>query len=247
MTGFKSSSELKSLAKDKLTGRYGTAMLLYLLPGTISVIYTYMLSLTISRTTLSGEVIYYVMLTAGNLIIYIFQIGISCYFLNLACGFPCTFQDLFYGFRNNTDKALILAAVYTALSFLLEPYTYLANLYLRTGDLKWGIYTCLVLAVSMIIYVPLSLMLSQAVFLILDFPDATVPELLRMSIKVMKGHKGRLFYLEASFIPLIMLAYCTLGIGFLWLYPYMKMTSTLFFLDIMHPAKQEEPPAVPLT
>ena len=54
----------------------------------------------------------------------------------------------------------------------------------------------------------------------------------------MKGHKGRLFYIGLSFIPLKLLAILSLGIGFLWVYPYQYMTQTLFFLDLMNP--QEE-------
>ena len=55
----------------------------------------------------------------------------------------------------------------------------------------------------------------------------------------MKGHKWRLFKLELSFLPLQIICMLSFGIGNLWLNPYMRMTYTEFFLDLMSPGKQE--------
>ena len=52
----------------------------------------------------------------------------------------------------------------------------------------------------------------------------------------MKGHKGRLFYIELSFLPLLLLGAVSL-IGLLWVIPYMQMTYAVFYFDIM---KQEQ-------
>ncbi len=58
---------------------------------------------------------------------------------------------------------------------------------------------------------------------------------------MMKGHKRRLFRLELSFLPLMLLCVLSFGIGFLWLNPYMQMTYTCFFLDLMNPRDTETP------
>ena len=92
------------------------------------------------------------------------------------------------------------------------------------------------LAAAMILYVPLSLCLSQCYFLILDFPDKSASDILRASFRIMKGHKGRLFYIELSFLPLLLLGAVSL-IGLLWVIPYMQMTYAAFYFDIM---KQEQ-------
>ena len=44
----------------------------------------------------------------------------------------------------------------------------------------------------------------------------------------------RLFLLELGFLPPMLLCVLSLGIGFLWLEPYMQMTYTYFFLDLMN-------------
>ncbi|MDE6518229.1 MAG: DUF975 family protein, partial [Acetatifactor sp.] len=57
------------------------------------------------------------------------------------------------------------------------------------------------------------------------------------SLHIMTGHMGRLFYHQVRFIPLILRALMTCGIGMLWLRPYMQMTYTCFFLNLMNPRK----------
>ena len=48
----------------------------------------------------------------------------------------------------------------------------------------------------------------------------------------MKGQKKRLFVLILSFIPITLLA-CLSLIGVLWLTPYVNMTYTIFYLNLM--------------
>lgn len=49
----------------------------------------------------------------------------------------------------------------------------------------------------------------------------------------MVHHKGRLFYLNVSFIPLFLLGILSFGLAFLWILPYMTATETEFFLDLI--------------
>lgn len=49
---------------------------------------------------------------------------------------------------------------------------------------------------------------------------------------LMKGHKGRLFYIDLSFIGWYLLSGLTLGIGFLFLNPYTNATKAAFYNDL---------------
>ena len=51
-------------------------------------------------------------------------------------------------------------------------------------------------------------------------------------------HKWELFCLQMSFLPLGFLCLLSFGIGTLWLVPYMNMTQTLYFLDLMQNERQ---------
>ena len=49
----------------------------------------------------------------------------------------------------------------------------------------------------------------------------------------MRGNKWKALCLLCRFIGWILLACCTLGIGFLWLHPYMGVAYANFYTDII--------------
>lgn len=88
-------------------------------------------------------------------------------------------------------------------------------------------------------------------FILADEPDVTASEALEKSKKLMDGHKLKLFYLGCRFIGWALLCVLTLGIGFLWLFPYMYASMTLFYEDIKQQGSgaqaMTQPPAAPDT
>lgn len=102
-------------------------------------------------------------------------------------------------------------------------------------------------AYSLLLFVPgiiASLALFLVPYLLKDNPELPIMDTLRMSRKMMKGHKMQLFKLQLSFIGWIMLNVLTLGIGSLWLIPYMLTTLAAFYQDVkaeyfMKEAQQE--------
>ncbi len=54
------------------------------------------------------------------------------------------------------------------------------------------------------------------------------------SRRLMKGQKGRLFWLDLSFIGWHILAILTIGIGYLWLNPYISATKAAFYEDLQN-------------
>lgn len=52
------------------------------------------------------------------------------------------------------------------------------------------------------------------------------------SRELMSGHKGRLFWLDISFIGWYIVGMVTLGIGFLWINPYINATKAAFYDDL---------------
>jgi len=70
---------------------------------------------------------------------------------------------------------------------------------------------------------------SMAPFILIDNPDIGVSEAIRRSKEIMRGHKFDYFALQLSFIGWAILACLTFGIGFLWLIPYIQLTSIEFY------------------
>ena len=100
-----------------------------------------------------------------------------------------------------------------------------------------GVDALAALAAGLCVYIPISLGITLSFYLALDFPEKTGKETLALCWHVMKGQRMRLFLLELGFLPLMLLCILSFGIGFLWLQPYMQMTHTCFFLDLMNPRK----------
>ena len=68
-----------------------------------------------------------------------------------------------------------------------------------------------------------------AYFVAFDNSDLTAKEAVEKSKELMTGKRGKLFCLQLSFIGWAILAAIPLGIGFLWLAPYVQMATIAFY------------------
>lgn len=72
---------------------------------------------------------------------------------------------------------------------------------------------------------------SMSEFLMIKFPELTPCETISLSRRLMKNNKGKLFGLYVSFIGWYLLCILTLGIGFIFLIPYLNMSKTVFIKE----------------
>jgi uncharacterized membrane protein len=69
-------------------------------------------------------------------------------------------------------------------------------------------------------------------YILADDPGIKPQDALKKSKSMMDGYKLKLFYLCLRFFLLALLCILTLGIGFLWLIPYVHVTMAKFYDDI---------------
>ena len=69
-------------------------------------------------------------------------------------------------------------------------------------------------------------------YILRDRPELSVNQAINLSKDMMYGHKFDLFYLYLSFIGWILLCILTLGIGILWVYPYIEAAQASFYADV---------------
>lgn len=69
-------------------------------------------------------------------------------------------------------------------------------------------------------------------YILEENPELSANEAIDRSRAMMKGHKFDLFWLYLSFIGWILLSILTLGIGLLWLAPYMQTATAAFYEDV---------------
>ena len=230
-----SSAQLKASARGVLLGKYGTSiavmLLCQLILGSVSLFASSMLQ----SSSLFNTIANYAISLIIELLNGVFFLGQIYFYLNIACNRPYRISNAFYGFHTHTDKAIIVKFLLLIIQILCLAPAILVYLFYKSRPSSFLIMLMTITAVTgMIALTVFSLLFSQVFYLILDFPDKKISELFALSKKIMKGSLGRLLYLHISFIPLCLLALLSCGIGFIFLTPYMNMTFTFFYLDLIH-------------
>ena len=68
--------------------------------------------------------------------------------------------------------------------------------------------------------------------MLLDNPELGALDSLKESLRLLKGYRGRLLYIELSFLGILVLSVFSCYIGLLWVVPYMTATQVFFYLDV---------------
>ena len=96
---------------------------------------------------------------------------------------------------------------------------------------------------SLLIIVPgiiKALSYAMTPYVLKDNPNMKSNEAIEESMRLMSGHKAELFLLSLSFIGWALLSLLTLGIGFLWLIPYMQTACAYFYEDLKKEAGERQ-------
>ena len=141
-----------------------------------------------------------------TLILSLIPIGYSftLIFLNMIRGIKdCMMNRLFSFFKNYRRSVETV--------FMVNLYLFLWHLLLIVpGVIKYYAY-------------------SMTYYISLDHPEYSVDECIESSKRMMYGHKWELFVLQLSFIGWILLGLVSLGIGLLWVIPYMETTKAHYY------------------
>ncbi|ANW95017.1 hypothetical protein AXE80_01335 [Wenyingzhuangia fucanilytica] len=135
-----------------------------------------------------------------------FAFGLATFSLNISRNQKEDLKQLFVGFDHfvNTLVAYLLVTLYVLLWTLLL------------------IVPGIIAAISY----------SMVFFIMVDEPEIGPEAALRKSKEMMYGYKAKYFGLCLRFFGWSLLCILTLGIGFLWLIPYMHVTFAKFYEDI---------------
>ena len=100
------------------------------------------------------------------------------------------------------------------------------------GMFLMGIYMFLWMLLLVVPGIIKAIAYSLTPYILKDYPELSVNQAINLSVKMMKGHKMRYFLLTLSFIGWGLLGILTLGIGYIWLTPYMYTTTAAFYQDV---------------
>ncbi|WP_285765810.1 DUF975 family protein [Peribacillus sp. SI8-4] len=108
------------------------------------------------------------------------------------------------------------------------------------GSILQAIFICLWSLLLIIPGIIKSIAYSQLFFLLKDHPQYTILEAITESRKRMNGLKWKYFLMNLSFIGWGFLCIFTLGIGLLWLIPYIGTTLAAFYNELIVPQEDEQ-------
>jgi uncharacterized membrane protein len=77
---------------------------------------------------------------------------------------------------------------------------------------------------------------AMTMYIVADDESIDALQALRQSKEMMRGYKWKLFCLTLRFVGWALLCILTLGIGFLWLWPYIGTSMVKFYDDLAAPA-----------
>lgn len=214
------SSDYRAIARERLQGNWGSAVLVAFVASILGGLLTssglnfnfnYDAE-TMSFYDLPAFVQQYLILvaSAGSVLSFVHLIlggvvrqGYCYYLLKQHDGQSCEVRDLFSQFHRFGD-GFCLALLESVFIFL------------------WSLLFIIPGIIAAYSY-------AMAPFILLENPDMTASEALKTSKQMMNGHKFELFGLDLSFIGWDILNIFTLGIGSLWLNPYMNAARAAFF------------------
>lgn len=235
MNQTKTSCELKMIAKEQLLGNYGKMICALLVAELIPSFIIFFTEDFISGGTILNLILYYAINFIVTLLIGIFTLGTTKFYMNFSTGRPFQTSDIFYGFHGHQNIGILIALVQVGIAFVsLIPFLISMIIwYVTQSAFLYPVIAVTIIFGIVFAYIQL-LTISQSYYIAVDFPDYTLKQVLQMSRRIMRGHRARLFYVQMSFIPLSLLTVLTFGIGTLWLQPYMNSTLTHFYLDLMN-------------
>ena len=234
----RSSAELKKLARASLQGKYGTFIGTYLIYTLIVLAASTIISLLTLGTRGST---YWITQVSFQLILSfiwtIFGVGFTYQSMKACREQDISIGDLFYGFTHNPDRFIVVALLQTLIALaLLSPSLIIfvtagiINSNFSDGMLVAGL---LLYNVAIVLLIIVMLALSLCFYLIIDNPSMSAMDSLKASWELMKGNKGRLFYISLSFLGLMLLGLLSFGIGMLWVVPYINVTTAYFYFDVI--------------
>lgn len=136
------------------------------------------------------------------------QYGLNNIFLKINRREKSQVEDMFTGFSENVSQKISVGVSIYVFTFL------------------WSLLFIIPGIIASYSY-------SMTYFIIKDNPNLNSSEAIKKSKEMMKGHKMELFCLDLTFFGWMLLSILTLGIGLLWLVPYMETTHARFYEELV--------------
>lgn len=235
-------SEIRKNARESLTGKWGKGVCITLAYMLIS----FVIGL-IQGVFKESSIITYLIIELAYLVISIpITYGLIISFMKLKRNEEVSSFDFLkdgfsrfskaWGIWFHTFLKLLLPIICLILVIIIMAFLLSASIISGNSGLNkiLAIVSVVLYIVSIVYIVSRALLYALAYNIGYDNPELSSKECVLESEKLMNGNRGNLFLLELSFIGWALLASLSLGIGFLWLFPYMQVALVCFYDKIIN-------------
>lgn len=223
--------ELKQSAKDQLRGNWAWAVGLSFFAGLINYVIADILNYSFTRQ----DIIHYSFATSTNYVGYVSGppawAGIVPFIFAIFSGmmiWGVTYTIL--QFRDKGEKANIFKGMFSAFTGKTFVTSFLTFLLYYIFLILWTLLFIIPGIIKVFSY-------AMTPYIMKDYYNAgkdpiRATEAISASRKLMAGHKWELFGLYLSFLGWMLLGAITVGIGFLWITPYIRQTMANFYRNL---------------
>lgn len=235
-------SEIRKEAREALAGKWGKAVCIIL----VYLAFSFAIGL-IEGFAGEGTALYTIIDLAYLVISIPLSFGLLISFMKLIRGEEVSNLDFFkegfsrfgkaWGIYFHTFLRLLLPIICLVLIIILMAVLISFNIVNGNAGLSVGLtLLTVVLYIATLIYVVARAFLYILAYNIgYDNPELSSKACVLKSEALMKGNRGNYFLLELSFIGWALLACLTLGVGYLWLMPYVQVAAICFYERVAKP------------
>lgn len=243
-----SNYEIKGFARRQLKGNWGAIILALIISGLILIALTTCLSAVVLIALISPAYAFSIlqgssaqflyplsgMIAAGLLflLVYVtagFGLGLNRMFLSAARGHRVYATQIFAGFRDTEHLRHYFGAM--LILWLIELILSIPDLYtgirftVTSPDYKATSFITSIVSMILALFIALTLPSSA------DHRDFSGFKAFRTSLYLMRNRKLRFFSLILGFFGWMLLVIVTAGIAGFYVFPYMQMSKTIFYLS----------------
>ena len=241
-----SNSKIMTLARKALKGFWLKSIGMTIFGGFISwaIIFGFSLISILFLETGTGAprnyLVSFVFEMIETILIEILAIGFYAYLYEIYKHRKSSFRKLFVGFENFSRNAVILIIVALIKGFFSSIADGFMEYFSHRAPFEGNLFFYILLVAIVVVflcYVGYKLLPTWVgLMLKMSMDDSTYPtDLIRQTFSEVYGYNFKFFCLYLRFIGWGILGCLTLGIGFLWIIPYMTASSVIFFDTVFNP------------
>ena len=226
--------ELKRIARGNLQGNYVELIRAFvfcqLVVSLIEMPFSWM---TNGAQFSTQNIIYYIAIFLITIASVVLTVGQYCLHLRVARTGKLHLMEIYYPLMYDANRLIIAEVILWIIRILgLAPAIGAFAIVYFYEEINMYLFALCLAIISCILIAFIEVTFGMVYFVLIDGEELSVWQAIKNAVNLIKGHKGRFLYMHLSFIGMYLLALLTLGLGLLWVQPYVMHTTTLFYLDI---------------